>query len=385
MHFARTPFVTLLLAGLTFAAPAGADEPFHYPEARQGKGELRYVNHLPVLLVQGTPDEIGEQMGTLALKPASKLLKVADEFVKSQHLERVFPLLLKSGTFMAPQFPPAHLKELDAAAKASGWSRDLLVFGNTFPDLRTLGGCSALMVEPGRSGTGGPLFGRNLDWRPFGSIYEYTLVVICRPDGKHAFASIAYPGMFGCATGINDAGLTLADLSVYSANDNSAKFNAAGTPYTLALRRVLEECTTVEEAEIPLRSLKQTNMQTVAICDKRRAAVFEITTKNVAVRGSRDDICACTNHFRTRELATYATNCPRYAVLEKSRELEKLGIADVAKKMDGVHQGDTTLQTMVIETSALKLHLAFGKGPATRLPLQTLELGELFTNGWNRK
>ena len=91
---------------------------------------------------------------------------------------------------MTPQFPPPHLKELEAAAKASDWSRDLLVFGNTFPDLRTLGGCSALMVEPGRSGTGGPLFGRNLDWRPFGSIYEYTFVGVFRPEGKHAFASI---------------------------------------------------------------------------------------------------------------------------------------------------------------------------------------------------
>src|SRR5262249_45745923 len=148
-----------------------------------------------------------------------KLVKVANEFVKSQRLEPVFPLLVKKANSMVPQFPPNHRKELDAAAKTSDWSRDLLVLGNTFPDLRKLGGCSALIVEPGRSATGGPLFGRNLDWRPFGSLHKYTLIVVCRPAGKHAFASIVYPGMFGCVTGINDAGLTLADLSVYSAND----------------------------------------------------------------------------------------------------------------------------------------------------------------------
>jgi isopenicillin-N N-acyltransferase like protein len=375
----------LLVASTLVATVARADEPFRYPEAKNGKGELRYVNKLPVLLVQGTPDEIGEQLGNLALKPASKLLTVAEEFKKSQRLEQVFPLLLKAGTAMAPQFPPRHLKELEAAAKASGWSRDLLVLGNTFPDLRKLGGCSALIVESGRSATGGPLFGRNLDWRPFGTLHEYTLVVVCRPEGKHAFASIVYPGMFGCVTGFNDAGLTLADLSVYAANDGSAKFDAAGTPYTLALRRVLEECSTVEEAEKLLRSLKRTTMLNVAICDKKRGAVFEITTKNIIVRGSFDDVCACTNHFRTRELATYATKCERYAVLEKSRESKTLTVADMAKKMGAVHQGETTLQTMVIETSALKLHLAFGKGPATRFPLRTLDLGDLFAKGWNRK
>ena len=48
---------------------------------------------------------------------------------------------------------------------------------------------------------------------------------------------------------MNDAGLTLADLTVDSANDGSAKFNPLGTPYTLALRRVLEECGNIEEAK----------------------------------------------------------------------------------------------------------------------------------------
>ena len=47
---------------------AGA-EPFRYPEARFGKGELRYVNGLPVLTVAGTPEEMGEQVGKLAALP----------------------------------------------------------------------------------------------------------------------------------------------------------------------------------------------------------------------------------------------------------------------------------------------------------------------------
>jgi len=49
MQFARTLSATFLLAALTFVARARADEPFRYPEAKQGKGELRYVNQLPVI------------------------------------------------------------------------------------------------------------------------------------------------------------------------------------------------------------------------------------------------------------------------------------------------------------------------------------------------
>jgi hypothetical protein len=40
---------------------------------------------------------------------------------------------------------------------------------------------------------------------------------------------------------------------------------------------------------------------------------------------------------------------------------------------------------MVFEPAALKLHLAYGKGPATRLPLHTLELKGLFAGEREQK
>src|SRR5436190_1220366 len=60
-----------------FAARA---EPFRYPEAKHGKGELKYVNGVPVLRVEGTPAEVGEQLGVLALKPAAGLFNQAERF-----------------------------------------------------------------------------------------------------------------------------------------------------------------------------------------------------------------------------------------------------------------------------------------------------------------
>jgi isopenicillin-N N-acyltransferase like protein len=370
----------ILLVILACTRTAGAGEPFHYPEAKSGQGELKILNGIPVLLVQGKPEEIGGQAGTLALKPASGLVELAETFVKRQGWERVYPLLLRTGGLMEPRFPRHHLKELDAAAKASGWPRELLVFANTLPDLRKLGGCATLVVEPARSTTEGPLFGRNLDWPPFGPLHEYPLVVVCRPEGKLAFASVTYPGMLGVFSGMNEKGLALADLTVNDASDGSVKLDVTGTPYTLALRRVLEECATVGEAEKLVRSLRRTTRQNVALCDLNEAAVFEITPKNLVVRRAEEGICACTNHFRTEPLAT-STKCDRYALLDKSRETKKFDVAGVAKQMHAVNQGAWTQQTMVFEPATLKLHLAFGKGPATRLPLRTLDLSALFSRG----
>jgi hypothetical protein len=95
------------------------------------------------------------------------------------------------------------------------------------------------------------------------------------------------------------------------------------------------------------------------------------------VRPSSGGVSICTNHFRTTELAT-DMSCLRYDRLQQSNSLPKYTVEDIAKRMDSVNQGAATLQTMIFEPAALRLHLAFGKGPATRLPLKTLELKELF-------
>jgi hypothetical protein len=364
----------LLLVGLV---PARADQPFRYLEGKHGKGELKYINGVPVLILEGTPEEIGEQGGALVIKSGPQLAGLFKDFLKDRGLEKAWPLLCTASARMLPQFPPDYLKELDAISKASGYDRDLFIVANTYADMYKLGGCSTLIVEPERSETKAPLFGRNWDFPPIANLHEMSLVIVCRPKGKHAFASVGFPGMLGCVSAINDAGLALAVNEITEANDDSPRFDPSGTPMVLAFRRVIEECATVEEAEKLLRSMKRTTASSLTVCDKKGGAVFEITPKNLVVRRAEEGICACTNHFRTKELAT-RTECRRYPILESARAMQKLGVAEVGKKLDEVNQGAYTLQTMVFEPAALKLHLALGKGPASALPLKELDLAPLF-------
>ena len=162
-----------------------------------------------------------------------------------------------------------------------------------------------------------------------------------------------------------------------STKDGSPSFNPEGTPFALCFRRILEECTTIEEASKLLRSMKRTTCVNLAICDLKTAAVFEITPKNLFVRSSENGLCLCTNHFRTSALAT-STDCPRYRVLEKSQEMSRLTLRDVAEKMDAVSQGPLTIQTMIFEPAFLRMHLAIGSCPSSKLPLKKLDLAPLF-------
>jgi hypothetical protein len=385
----------VLLACCAFAgAPAGAAETFRFPEGRHGKGELKYINGLPVLTVEGTPEEIGEQVGVLVSKPSRRLLNfqqdVLSAVINPAVAKVVLPSAMKEGAKLLPNFPPDHRKELEAMVKASGLDRDQLVAANTVFDLKhllgALFGCSALVVEGERSQTGRPIFGRNMDYLGLGYLHQYTLVTVYRPLGKRAFVAVGYPCMVGIVSGINDAGLAITALETTGApKEEGPVYNPAGTPFALCYRRLLEECTTVEEAAKLLGSLKRTTTNNLTVCDKNGSAVFEFTPTRLAVRRPEKGMSTCTNHFLAKELRLATPKnldktLDRYATICKARaEEKKLGVADVQRYLHAANQGELTLQTMIFEPASLTLHLAaaVGKSPASAQKLKRLDLAPL--------
>jgi hypothetical protein len=363
---------------------ACAEGPFRFPEAKHGKGELKYRNGLPVLVAAGTPEEMGEQIGVLAIRPIAPKMKAVVKDVVRQKAGPAWPVLVKICAGLFRQFPEGYHTELEAMARAGGIDREVLIVANTIGDIQHLGGCSALVVEPARSATGQALFGRNMDTDPVGDVYQYGLVVIRRPAGKRAFASVAFPGLLMCGSEMNDAGLTLTANDVRETKDGSPPLNPQGTPLAVASRRLMEECATRAEAEQLLKGLKATTTGAAILCDTKSGAVYEATPKNVLVRRSEGGICTCTNHFRTKELAT-STECWRYARLQTYAKKPKLGLQDVARALHEVNQGKYTVQSMIFEPAALRVHVALGEGPVTKRPLKALECGPLFKEGGQEK
>lgn len=367
-------FLVLVFAGRCAVI---ADEPFRYPEGVSGNGRLRYVENVPVLDVRGGPAEIGSQIAELAVKPAEKVREYPHDLLKEIYLGLTWPLLVGIGNSMLPNFPPDHREEFQRISQDCGGAGDRMIAANTMFDILRGLGCATLVVEPDHSATGGPLFGRNLDFPTLGYLHEYSLLTIYHPTGKHAFASVGFPGFVGVLSGMNDVGLTVSVLEVYEAKDGSAKFNIRGTPYALCFRRLLEECATLEEAETLLRGMNRSTWINLAICDRHRAAVLEITPKTVAVRPAAEGFVACTNHFRSEALAQ-DMRCWRFPRLERAaREKQRLGIAELAAGLHEVNQGELTLQTMVFEPATLRLHLAFGALPSSGQPMTAIDLRSL--------
>src|SRR5215510_12583362 len=149
------PRSLLLLAVCLFAPQASGAEPKSFPEARHGKGELRYIDGVPVLIVKGKPAEMGEQFGKLAIANAPDLSGLHDRFLKDAKQEKRYPLIVAMAKTLQPNFPAHVLTEVESAAKASERELSLLLFANTIADLSSGMGCSTVVVEPARSASGG--------------------------------------------------------------------------------------------------------------------------------------------------------------------------------------------------------------------------------------
>jgi isopenicillin-N N-acyltransferase-like protein len=370
----------LLAAAFVVAPLAPAAEPGPFPEGKHGGGQLRYLDGVPVLTLRGTPAEMGEQFGKLAVAGAPDLTGLHERFLKDSKQEKNYPAIVFAATKLKSHFPAHIATEMEAAAKAADRPLSLLLFANTVADLSSGMGCSTIVVEPERSATGGPLFGRNFDWLPTKGITEHTLVVVYKGEGKRAFAAVTVCPIEGVISGMNDAGLsvTINEISIRQTKDKAA-FNWKGTPLLMSFRRVLEECATIAEAEKLLREMPRTTTCCLTLCDRKGGAVFEITPTNLEVRKHENGVCCCTNHFRTDKLCV-DDKCWRYEKLVplQAKGGPKIGVKEIFGKLDEVQQGRSTLQSMVFEPTDRVLHLAYGDGNAPKLKAHKLELGKLF-------
>lgn len=352
-----------------------------FPEAKHGRGELRYVDGVPVAILQGSPEEIGAQHAALVLQPSARLLDFPKDFLAAEGQEELWPLAVQASNTLWKRSPQRYQRELAALVgsiqnHAASHAAEAVSVSNTLLELRSLG-CSTLIVESSESVTGGPLFGRNLDLPSLGVLDRYSLVMVYRPTGYRAFAAVSFPCLVGLFSGINDAGLAVATLDVYESADQSPCFDGSGVPMALIYRQILEECATVDEAEQLLKRTQATTWTNLAVCDRDGGAVFEITPRTVARREADQGVLPCTNHFRSEGLAV-DSHCWRYELLEKAAGATPLDVEAVHSHLHRANQGELTLQTMVFEPRELVLHLALGKPPSSRLPLKHLPLRQFF-------
>jgi tetratricopeptide (TPR) repeat protein len=154
-------------------------------------------------------------------------------------------------------------------------------------------GCSAFGAWGPSTRDGHLILGRNFDFEE-GRIFDTRKAVLFfRPTGGIPFVSVAWAGMAGVVTGLNAEGIF---VSVNAAR--SREIRSRGMPVAFALRRILQEARSLEEAISILRETPAMVADIFLLGDgkARRAVVVEKTPFGMEVREGAGFVLA-TNHF----------------------------------------------------------------------------------------
>jgi len=328
-------------------------------------GKLGPVDGVWVMELDGTAEERGRAAGTLVGEQVRWLLP---RFLKQvASVERLSPYQKEMVAGIASEVPSAHFNQLNALAETAGVDRTALFAANLAPEAFAAMACSCLATLPARAGDGKTLLARNLDWQGGGLLAAAGLLVIESGHG-HRFASFTWPGMVSVATGMNDAGLTVADLMALGAEAGRPR---PGVPVLFLVRALLEETDSAEAALAYLAGARRTIPQNYTLVDPTSATFVEAGTRSLRVRHNSNGLAAMTNFWHEEGGGAQDR---RYGQMLKMAGQDKLGVSQLQAILAEAALGDMNVQAVVLEPEARRAHVAQGKPPVAAGTWHTLDL-----------
>lgn len=205
-------------------------------------GELRWIEGQRVVVLAGTPEEIGAAHGELLREEAIRCVdSVLYSFGTAQTIMtgRWFRHDLEHAySRLARHIPDDHKRETRALATSLGLNEQLAEAVNVFPEMFH---CSGFAVF-GKATKDGKLYhGRVLDYMTTIGLQDAATTFIISPRGKIPFANVGYGGFIGSVSGMNTKAISLGEMG----GRGEGKWD--GVPMATLMRRALEECSTLDE------------------------------------------------------------------------------------------------------------------------------------------
>ncbi len=234
---------------------------------------------IPIVHLDGSGANIGREHADAL---GSGIRELHDRYITAYFRNQAAKFLaLATASMFEARSAPEHLDEMKALAAGTAIEPKQMLLAQCFLDLSPMVACSTVTLPASASPDGVARFGRNLDFPSFDIADKTSVVLVYRPDGgRFGFAAVAWPGMMGVLTGMNEHGLTLANMEV----TRSTRLPSA-MPYTLLYRSVLERCRTVDDAIAFLENTPRQSANNLMLMDAAGSrALVEITPAGVAVR-----------------------------------------------------------------------------------------------------
>lgn len=245
IRFAVVVVAVLLAAGLAPARVAESTQARSHWRVvkREGQGSLLLLKGQKVLVLKGTPYQMGFQHGRLMPEEAGEDARafahewaVGKAGVSVSELSRTFDSL-------RPFIPRRYLDEMRGLAEGSGVPLREIHLLHAIPTRFHCTGAAAF----GKATADGRLYHtRSLDYSlDIGdkkTLQENAVVVIYQPVEGNAHAVVSWAGFTGCVSGMNVEGISIGEIGNACRDESHS-----GMPMILMLREALRTCDTLDE------------------------------------------------------------------------------------------------------------------------------------------
>ena len=231
----------------------------------EGAGKLYQVGEHPMLVMEGTPEEMGYQHGRLLAKQIHHVLTegygpkalwdrgYTKEYVnaQSERMEKFFPEEIKQELHgVVKGLHAAGVEDLTYEdVRTAITQAEILHFPPDGPPSCSNFACWGKWTPDGRL-----LHGRNLDWNINGDAQDDHVLLVWRPKGGITFMMVGWAGGIGSVSGMNSKGITIGEMTLPSPD---ATFD--GLPLLLQMRLVLEKTSSLDDAVALLKNCNRTS------------------------------------------------------------------------------------------------------------------------------
>lgn len=375
-------------------------------------GSVGQEQGVSVLRLWGTPREQGHAHGKLFGRQITEIVRLMFDspllFTDPQEYE------LGVRKKLLPQFELTNAEQAEITGMLSGMRETVgdegmmlkrlgrpidetdLVALNTLADWIP-GGCSSFAAWGNMTADGGTVVGRNLDYFDLPGLKELHLIIARKAVGDDAsgWVSVAWPGLIGAYTAMNERGVVVAMHDVYAAPPQA---RIRRRPRSLVLRSIVETTDSLNAFQVAERILlaspgtRGNNFLVATQSSKDRAAalVFEYDGNTEVTKGfstrrpnkvadKSDAFIACTNHYRERDKA--GDSCGRYRGIMGTLTSANTRVdSDQAWKIMSGAAMKGTIHSMVAfpNSGTLELRFATPEDHACNQPLKRFSIAKLF-------
>ena len=204
------------------------------------------ADEIPVVVVRGTPYEMGRKQGELIKQDAIELTTTFMGLMQTADPERYSNEALDAAwKAVAPYTDKRFKEELRGMSDGTGLPLETLQRAHALPVVSNYS-CSAISAWGAATKNGHLYQTRNLDWELHAGAQDHPCIVVYLPDDGTPHVNITFAGHIGANTGMNANGIVLSEMGDSPSRDYP--FDLRGVHFTTLFRHVLYDADGLDEA-----------------------------------------------------------------------------------------------------------------------------------------